>query len=109
MGRTTNLAATCLVSPDRQAEPRGRSSALPLTLGAFTPLASLPVITRHTEIKFGMTHVRLSSFVTSRRKPRQVAREKRGLADVRRLDQPGHPALQPDREAAMWRHTMLER
>ena len=41
--------------------------------------------------------------------PSEVAREQRRLADVRRLDQPRHPALQPDREAAVRRHAVLER
>ena len=44
-----------------------------------------------------------------RRQPVQVAREERDLADVRRLDQPRHPALEPDREAAVRRHPVAER
>ena len=43
------------------------------------------------------------------REPVQVAREERDLADVGRADQPRHPALQPDREAAVRRHAVPER
>ena len=43
------------------------------------------------------------------REPVQVAREQRDLADVRRLDQPADPALQPDREAAVRRDAAPER
>src|SRR5919198_1075974 len=46
---------------------------------------------------------------SSGREPVQVAREERGLADVRRPDQPGQPALQPDGEAAVRRHAVPER
>ena len=44
-----------------------------------------------------------------RRQPVQVAREQRDLADVRRAGQPGHPALEPDREPAVRRHAVPER
>src|SRR3954447_11006997 len=57
VGGAAELALTHMVSSDRKTEPRGCGSALPFAFGAFTPLASLPVITRHAEIKFGMTHV----------------------------------------------------
>ena len=46
-----------VVSSDRKAEPRGRSSALPLALGTESALASLPFVTRNPQIKFAMTHV----------------------------------------------------
>src|SRR5690348_4654365 len=56
MGGAAELALTRLVSPDRKAEPRGRSSAVPFALGAQSALASLSFVTGHTQIKFGMTH-----------------------------------------------------
>src|SRR5262245_58311567 len=57
VGDDTEVAAANLVSSNRKAEPLGRSSALALALGAFASVASLPVVTRHAQIKFGMTHV----------------------------------------------------
>src|SRR3954453_6313390 len=42
------------------------------------------------------------------REPVQVSREERDLADVRRLDEPGDPTLQADREAAVRRDAAPE-
>src|SRR5215212_9069352 len=57
VGGAAELALTHLVSSDRQTEPRGCGSALPLAFSAQSPVASLSSVTRHAEIKFGMTHV----------------------------------------------------
>src|SRR5260221_7508704 len=57
VGGVAELALTGMVPPNRNAAPRGCSSALPLAFGTLTALASLPAITRRPQIKFGMTHV----------------------------------------------------
>src|SRR4051794_26580964 len=56
-GGAADLVIPHVVSSDRKTEPRGCGPALPLASGAQSLLASLPFLTRHTKIKFGMTHV----------------------------------------------------